>query len=743
MFTVPFEHIVSPSALRDAAMAIRSKSLGIDKESLRRYRDDPEAIARLSDELRSGRYVPQPLERLELPKADGETRPIALASVRDKIVQKALQLALEPYFDKNFSDKNYGYRPGKGPLRAINRVRDFIARGYRYVYKTDIDDFFETIPHQKLLAVLKREIADGRIVTLIELYLKNGVFSRKTYETHLEGVHQGDVLSPLLSNIYLDAMDKRLETYGTAFVRFADDFVLLFRDNTTVASMVTKLRAFLQTLGLKLGEDKSYEASVEEGFTFLGCRFSGKTVRIDNDRLQKKVSKLYALTKKALPLEAYVDELNTAVEGMQRYYLAILTPQDPQYTHLEHALTDSAVRRFAAAFERKEIRYKKEALPLAERLLPLRSLPLTERKRFAKTIVDKAKLLAKSKGDTRQTAAALHRQKQRYAKAMATSSTIIADEYGTVLGVSKKMLVLKQKGKVKHRIPLKQCERIIVQTKGASLSSELIRRCAKEGISVDFIDETWQPYATLYTRTHAYASRITAQLEAYHDTAYRLRLAKGFVKAKLKNQRNYLKYLDKHHRQLAPYIARIAVMAGKVASAENIETLRGIEGSASVSYWDGLRTVLEDKTAFETRITQGAVDPFNSALNYGYAILYGEIQRALVQAGLALHISFLHALDGAKPTLVFDAIEPFRTFTVDRTVVSMFNRKEPIKTDKEGKLTKDSRRLIAKNVIERLGSFTKHDGASKRLRTVIEQEAYALAHAIDAHKPYRPFIGRY
>ena len=143
------------------------------------------------------------------------------------------------------------------------------------------------------------------------------------------------------------------------------------------------------------------------------------------------------------------------------------------------------------------------------------------------------------------------------------------------------------------------------------------------------------------------------------------------------------------------------------------------------------------------RVTRGAKDPVNSALNYGYAILYTEVTRALVDAGLSLHISFLHSGDGKKPTLVFDMVEEFRTFVVDRSIFSMFNRDEPIEVDDDGKLTVESRRLISKNIIERLGSYTKYRKNRVRLDNVIATQAYRLASHIEEAKRYNAFVGRY
>ena len=138
--------------------------------------------------------------------------------------------------------------------------------------------------------------------------------------------------------------------------------------------------------------------------------------------------------------------------------------------------------------------------------------------------------------------------------------------------------------------------------------------------------------------------------------------------------------------------------------ALNISELMGYEGSISALYWDSLRLVIE--VPFEKRVTFGAKDIVNSSLNYAYAILYGRIQHYLVHAGLSLNISFLHSIDGNKPTLTFDMIEEFRTFIVDRTIFSMLNKNEPIKLDNDGLLTKSSRQLISKNIKEKLGSYT-------------------------------------
>lgn len=746
MFTATIEHILSSRKLLEAAQSIESRAVGIDKESLQSYIDSPDKIELLSSELVGGSYTPMPMERIEIPKSDGEKRALGISSVRDKIVQKALAMALSDYFDPLFSDRSYGYRTGKGALRAINRCRDILRRGYRVVYRSDIDDFFETIEHERLIERLSQHISDERIAKLISIFLENGVFDSFDYLEHKEGVHQGDPLSPLLSNIYLDEMDRWLERHNIEFVRFADDFTLFFKHNETLDGAVDTLQKWIvEELGLKLEEKKSYKAHVDrEGFTFLGVRFHENHLLIDNERLQKKISKLYALNKKSWSLEHYISEVSQFVEGLERYYLKIIDSKSPQFAHLEHALIDSVSRRVARAFRDGEIRFKKEARPIVSPLKPLTPMSASDIDSFVSDIVDRAKNIAKSVDrDSEESKRALGKKREKIARKMASSSVIVADGYGIRIGVSKGRISLKKSGKVIQSIPKKECRRIIVQNRSISLSGALIYECSQRDIAIDFIDSESKPYATLYSYSSAYSKRYEKQLECSLEPECALVLAKKFVHAKIKNQRNYLKYLDKHHNDASYHIGKIKAIEKKIATAGDKEMLMGLEGSASALYWDALSIISKEHIDFGGRVTRGAKDPVNSALNYGYAILYTEVTRALVDAGLSLHISFLHSGDGKKPTLVFDMVEEFRTFVVDRSIFSMFNRDEPIEVDDDGKLTVESRRLISKNIIERLGSYTKYRKNRVRLDNVIATQAYRLASHIEEAKRYNAFVGRY
>jgi CRISPR-associated endonuclease Cas1 len=228
------------------------------------------------------------------------------------------------------------------------------------------------------------------------------------------------------------------------------------------------------------------------------------------------------------------------------------------------------------------------------------------------------------------------------------------------------------------------------------------------------------------------------------NTPQQIVLAKAFIKGKIKNQINYLKYLNKYHDCFdEPILAIERKLKEMLLHAQNPNELMGYEGQCALNYWHALSKLLEDKVHFSHRVTLGAKDVVNASLNYGYAILYSRIQYHAVKAGLSIHISFLHALDDNKPTLVYDLIEEFRAFVVDRVVFTMFNQSEPIKLDAEGRLTLKSRQRITKLVLEKIGSFTKHKRASKKIDTIMSEQAFLLTRAIKGFSKYKPFIGKY
>lgn len=744
MFTIPIEQIFTSQKLKDSFLEISSKSTGLDEVSYNEFKKElSKNIEEIQNSLIIGSYSPEPLKKIEIDKPNStEKRPIALSSIKDKLIQKVLYLALRDYFETTFSDKSYAYRPNKSTLKAINRTSQFIQEKNHWVFKTDIDNFFETINHDKLLKILDKQISDKRIIKLISLFIQTGAFKSFDYFEHIEGVHQGDILSPLLSNIYLDLMDKFLEKLEVHHVRYADDFVVLFQDEKTAIKTKELLQTFLKTLDLSLEESKTKLTHIKDGFVFLGVHFLGKNRFVDNERLQKSISNMHNLSKTKLGFKAYIDDLNSYLQALKNYYLKIIIPNSTQHQLLKEHLVESISHKVFLNKSNKTIKTKKDfkillSLIHLEIVFELEEIndkiELIIAKAFEKYLANKTYKESKTKID---------KKKNIYAKKFANDSTLHISREGLFLGVSKNKFVIKEHGKVQNSFAFEKVSRIIIEGKGILLSTDVIKKSVQNNITIDFIDKDALSYASLVTYKSSVVQNIQKQ-SLVLNTPIQLYLATQFIKGKAKNQINYLKYLDKYHNILEDKILKMQqILNLKIKSAQSIEQLMGYEGSISALYWESLRLILE--VPFEKRITQGAKDIVNSSLNYAYAILYGKIQHSLVHAGLSLNISFLHSLDENKPTLTFDMIEEFRTFIVDRTIVSMINKNEPIKLGNDGLLTKDSRQLISKNIKEKLGSYTMWKKESVKVENIIQTQCYKLAKTIEDNRIlYKPFIGKY
>lgn len=744
MFTKPIKHIFTKQAFKTAFDDISSKAVGLDEMSFEDFKKGLSSnIDTLINSIKQGTYAPEPIKKIEIDKPNSDKkRPIGLSSIKDKLVQRVLYIGLQEYFDKNFSSNSYAYRKNKSSTKAVNRTSDYIKQKFYWVLKTDIDNFFECINHDKLLQILDKQISNKSIIRLISLFLQTGGFKKFDYFEHLQGVHQGDILSPLLSNIYLDLMDKFLEKNEVAFVRYADDFVVLARGEKEIKGLKKMLQNFLKALDLKLNREKTYILHVKEGFSFLGVRFRGKNKEVDNERFQKLISKLTQKSKTNVKFLTFIEDINNFLNALENYYLKIIQKNSTQHHLLQEYFLQTISHKIYLEKTNKRVSTKKEFKAFLQKVNFAALFNENEIKDKTNLTIAMAyeKYLANKTYKASKTN--IDKKKNLYAKKFANDTTLHVDSFGLSVGINKNKFSIKKYGKVQKYVPMEKVKRIILEGKGISLSSNIIKLCAKKEICIDFISKDLLPYASLITYKASMTQMIYKQAHIL-NTPLQLYLAKGFIKGKAKNQINYLKYLNKYHNLLDSHIEKMQnILSLQVKKANSNEQLMGYEGSISAIYWDGIKTILN--TPFEKRVTYQARDTVNSSLNYAYAILYGKVQYSLVQAGLSLSISFLHALDKQKPTLTFDMIEEFRTFIVDRTIVSMLNKDEPIKLGKDGLLTKPSRKLIAKNIKEKLGSYTMWKKQSQKCENIIQIQCYKLAKSIqDFNQSYKPFIGKY
>jgi RNA-directed DNA polymerase len=249
---------------------------GVDHVTVEEYtRELPRNLERLAQQLKDGSYQPQAIRRVHIPKpGTSETRPLGIPTVRDRVVQGALRHVMEPIFEKTFAEHSYGFRPGRGCKDALRRVDGLLAKGYRYVVDVDLKSYFDSIPHDLLLADVRKHIADSRVLKLIEGFLKADILDNLAYWTPDQGAPQGAVLSPLLSNLYLNDLDHQMAKHGYEMTRYADDLVIQCRTREEAERALAEIQRWVASRGLQLHPTKTKIVdATTDGFEFLGYRF--------------------------------------------------------------------------------------------------------------------------------------------------------------------------------------------------------------------------------------------------------------------------------------------------------------------------------------------------------------------------------------------------------------------------------------------------------------------------------------
>jgi RNA-directed DNA polymerase len=284
----------------------------------------PEAIWELSDRLRAGTYQPSEIKRVHIPKpGSNETRPLGIPTVRDRIVQAAVVNVIAPIFERDFAEQSYGFRPGRGCKDALRRVDQLVKQGHHYVVDADLKGYFDTIPHDRLMTRLQEKIADGSVLSLIESFLKAKILDGLSQWTPETGAPQGAVLSPLLSNIYLDPLDHQLAAAGYEMVRYADDFVILCRTAEAATQALEQVQLWVTANELVLHPTKTKIVDVrDEGFDFLGYHFQDRR----HWPRQKSTQKLKETLRQKTPrnsgqsLKCIIVKLNQTLVGWFGYF---------------------------------------------------------------------------------------------------------------------------------------------------------------------------------------------------------------------------------------------------------------------------------------------------------------------------------------------------------------------------------------------------------------------------------------
>jgi len=732
---------------------------GIDKVTIETFEVDLDKnIKDLSEKLSSYHYIPEPYQEIRIPKDDNEFRSLGLPTIKDKIVQQAVKDIIEPILNREFLDVSYAYRANKGPARAIGRVIHLITNEKReWVTLCDIDRYFDFIDHELLFSMLSERIKDDKLLPVIRLWVKMGKIDEKMrWRDTIQGIPQGAILSPLLSNLYLHPFDRMMVEMQFGYIRYADDFIILSHTEGEAYRALKDTKWFLEKkLKLNLNPGSSVK-KIHEGFEFLGILFKGSDITVSKEKmaeLKERIGEAIDIKK-----EKSLKDLIETIEGIGRYYGKILSQDileelddwiiDCLKSHINTAYQEGL---FATKEEIEDVLSCVNFLSQKYQLFKQRTfkgiIAYCKRKRRLKPGEDISKPLRKDP---------IRKKKREYQKLESESFELLVTTPGVFIGKTKRGISIKERGVKRYEAPFLNLKNISILSGGVTISSNVIQYCSQRAIPIDFIGFDGKPYAKIYPFQSAPASIGIAQLKAFENGKAHT-LAKCFASGKIRNQINLTRYYHKYRKEqdddfAAIFDEKITLMESLAKEARNIhekdiEILRGklfsIEGRASSCYWELVEKILNDYVEFDGRIREGATDLVNSLLNYGYGILYSRIWEATIKAGLNPYISYLHKAQKGKPTLVFDLIEEFRQQAVDRSVFSLITKGEDIKIE-NGFLTNDTKKRVVEKVLERINTVEVFRGKEMRLSQIMKEQASVVAEFLEGKATsYRPYIGKW
>ena len=578
------------------------------------------------------------------------------------------------------------------------------------------------------------------------------------FRRHAVGIAQGGIISPLLSNFYLNPLDHFCVDRNFGYVRYADDFITLSRTEEEAAQALDDIRSYLlNKLDLRLNAGSSV-LNIAQGFVFLGITFRGTERLISDDKLADIIGKIRRSV--ATDRMQSADAVKECLQGISSYYGTILPQRflEPMDQALWEALKEEARTRYADG----EVDGKQHILDIINQVTLLSTSWQINRNRETRELLAYCRKRPKKglKVDPTTPGSApgdpVLKRKREYRKLEAAGFELIVTRPGAFIGRTQKGIVVKVKGIVVHQAPLLSLKHILITSSSVTLSTNVIAHAARNHIPIDFFDSGGFPYARLASFNTADYSLQRAQLAA-EGTGMASELAKAFVLGKIRNQMNLAKYYHKYRKSfdegfVVEFTANLARMEGIAAEIKALTdtdhaTVRGklfsIEGRAAAAYWEIIKALLDDMIVFEGRVGQGAKDLVNSLLNYGYAILYSKIWNAVSQAGLSPFISFLHVPQAGKPTLIFDLIEEFRPQAVDRVVFSLINKRVELKMDGQ-LLSEETRNRLAAEVLERVDSVEPFRGRELRLYEIMREQSCNVASFLKGElDKYSPYIAKW
>lgn len=678
----------------------RKASHGIDNVTIAQFKErSDDELTKLAQELKAGEYRARPLFRVQIPKVGGGMRTLGIPCVRDRVVQSACLMLMEPIFETLFSRFSFAFRPHRRAYQALAMARSMIKTGRTWAVIADIKKCFDSIDHDVLLRLVSHRLGDKDTLNLIHHWLTVDVLDFGEIVPIEVGVPQGASISPLLANVYLDPLDKHFEKLGISFVRYADDIIILTQSEEDAQKSLQIMQNFLmEPLHLELKPAKTNITAVTAGFDYLGFRIDQDRITIRQSKIDDVQGMLLEFIKTlgepaatlgqrldslvrinevvrgwrnyfALPDEiAIADQLHLLdgrIEQMANYYLPVSVKDDPAWLTRERFCMPGAEGSLENEQEAEQ-RGAKTGNGYPEHSTTdgnVRGLIKKDTSENEESIKHPT-VVIEDAGEKEET----EEDNNNKDSLVEDGDRLYVLTHGSYLTVDGDDLLIKKRKSEFHRRPLDQLGLLYLQGFGMNISVSLQLRLAELDIPVVFAPPVGEPMAVLNS-INSSRSFLRGLQVIRRDDPDVITAGLKMLASKIMNQAAVLRYFTKYRKKTNPDLGwQLTEAADAIRGlADTVLTLdpaaasvrteaMGYEGHAASLYWQHIIKMLPQNLGFMGRTTRAAKDLVNQCLNYTYGILYGEVWRAIVKVGLDPYFGLMHGSKRDQGSLVFDLI---------------------------------------------------------------------------------------
>ena len=728
--------IVDPLRLRAGWRRVKAGGGmgGTDGVTVRMFELRLEAeLDALATELRNRTYRPEPLLRFDVPKASGGVRALSVPAVRDRVVQSAALIALEPTIERELEAASFAYRSGRSYHDAIETLRRLRDEGFVWVVDADIESFFDRVDHDLLLERLAELVPDPDVLHLVEAWITVDARYRGRRVARAEGIPQGAPISPLLANLFLDRFDEAIAAEGHRLVRYADDFVILCRTRPRAEEALRLTEGVLGDLELRLNEEKTQITSFDAGFRFLGSLFVRSLIVSSEHELPNHDAEV------AAPAEA--SEAAPEPPEAEPPVLPLLPGRaELERTSMGRALVRAldtegvSVREFVEAFKPEALAAAPSAAGLLESDLDWEAAPLDPEAppALAEGVVPMLRTL--------------------YIQEQGSWLRVEGDRLRVTVGREPRRELLDVPAiKVQHVVVFGNC----------LITPAAMRYLLYREVPITLLSTRGRYYGRVEPAETSDVTRQRAQFLLTMDPAMRLGLGRQFVRGKLYNLRSLLRRHARRRGSGPDDVGAAVAEAAQALSralrqaeqADTLEQVLGHEGRATAVYFG----VFDDLLAgtdfrFDGRNRRPPRDPVNAMLSFGYTLLFSNLYAMVRRHRLSPYAGFLHAERAGHPALVSDLIEEFR-FLIDRMVLALCKRRtltpeafEYAAPRVEGGaraclLTEEARKTFIRAFEQTMHRQVTHPGTGFTVtyRRCLDLQVRALVRHLAGEEPYAPF----